>query len=60
MNCAALRSPGTTSAQACFAGLSFIGPAIGQINNQIGPTIIGSTILAPVTVSAGPVVNTLP
>jgi hypothetical protein len=51
---------GTASAVSCFSVLSFIGPAIGQINSQVGPTIIGSTILAPITLSAGPVVNTVP
>jgi hypothetical protein len=45
--------------QVC-AGLSFIGPAIGQINSQVGPTIIGSVILSPIVQGGGPVVNTLP
>jgi hypothetical protein len=45
---------------ACFAVLSFIGPTLGQVDSQVGPTIIGSTVLAPVTVSAGNVVNTVP
>jgi hypothetical protein len=44
----------------CFSVLSFIGPTLGQVDSQVGPTIIGSTILAPVTVSAGNVVNTVP
>jgi hypothetical protein len=44
----------------CFTVLSFIGPTLGQVDSQVGPTIIGSTILAPVTVSAGDVVNTVP
>jgi hypothetical protein len=45
---------------ACFTVLSFIGPTLGQVDSQVGPTIIGSTVLAPVTVSAGDVVNTVP
>jgi hypothetical protein len=44
----------------CFTVLSFIGPTLGQVDSQVGPTIIGATILAPVTVSAGDVVNTVP
>jgi hypothetical protein len=51
---------GGVSPMSCFNGLSFIGPSIGQVNSQVGPTIIGSVILAPVIVSAGPVVNTVP
>jgi hypothetical protein len=53
-------STGGTQTQACFSLLTFIGPSIGQINSQVGPTIIGSTILGSVTVSAGSVVNTVP
>jgi hypothetical protein len=45
---------------ACFTILSFIGPTLGQVDSQVGPTIIGATVLAPVTVSAGDVVNTVP
>jgi hypothetical protein len=30
------------------------------VNSPVGPTIINSVILAPITVSAGPVVNTVP
>jgi hypothetical protein len=55
-----LGSGSTLSNTSCYGLLSFIGPSIGQINSQVGPTIIGSVILAPVTVSAGPVVNTVP
>jgi hypothetical protein len=44
----------------CFAVLSFIGPTLGQVDSQVGPTIIGSAVLAPVTVSAGNVVNSVP
>jgi hypothetical protein len=55
-----LGSGSTLSNTSCYSVLSFIGPSIGQINSQVGPTIIGSVILAPVTVSAGPVVNTVP
>jgi hypothetical protein len=55
-----LGSGGSVSNTACYSLLSFIGPSIGQVNSQVGPTIIGSVILAPITVSAGPVVNTVP
>lgn len=53
-------STGSAEPTACFAVLAFIGPSLGQVDSQVGPTIIGSTILAPVTVSAGNVVNTVP
>jgi hypothetical protein len=48
---------GGTTSQSCGAVLSFIGPAIGEVATVIGPTIIGSAVLAPVSVSAGPVQN---
>jgi hypothetical protein len=52
---------GAASNQICGAVLAFVGPTTGQIATAIGPTIIGSTILAPITVSPGPVaVNSLP
>jgi hypothetical protein len=44
---------GSSEQISCGSVLSFIGPSIGAINSQIGPTIIGSVVLAPVTVSAG-------
>jgi hypothetical protein len=46
---------GATSNQVCGVTLAFIGPSIGQVSTAVGPTIIGSTVLAPVTVSSGPV-----
>jgi hypothetical protein len=46
---------GATSNQLCGVTLAFIGPSIGQVSTVMGPTIIGSTVLAPVTVSSGPV-----
>jgi hypothetical protein len=52
---------GATSNQICGVTLAFVGPSIGQVSTAIGPTIIGSTVLAPVTVSSGPVaVSSLP
>ncbi|HWE12529.1 MAG TPA: hypothetical protein VG365_03405 [Solirubrobacteraceae bacterium] len=48
---------GGTTNQACGSVLSFIGPSVGQIATVVGPTIIGATVLAPITVSAGPVSN---
>jgi hypothetical protein len=47
---------GATSNQICGAGLVFVGPSIGQVATAIGPTVIGSTVAAPITVSPGPVV----
>jgi hypothetical protein len=35
--------------------LSFIGPSVGEIASVVGPTIIGSTVIGQVNVSAGPV-----
>ncbi|HEV7639284.1 MAG TPA: hypothetical protein VGO39_00270 [Gaiellaceae bacterium] len=51
---------GSLDQQVCGNVLAFVGPSIGQINSQVGPTIIGSVINAPVTMSAGPVVNIVP
>jgi hypothetical protein len=52
---------GATSNQICGAALVFVGPSIGQVATAIGPTIIGSTVAAPITVSPGPVaVSSLP
>jgi hypothetical protein len=45
---------GGTSNQVCMgAGLSFIGPSIGQIATVIGPTIISPGFVGNVIVSAG-------
>jgi hypothetical protein len=49
---------GATTNQICGATLAFVGPSVGQVSTAIGPTIIGSTVLAPVTVSSGPVAVT--
>jgi hypothetical protein len=49
-----------STATTCGALLSFVGPAVGQVSSVMGPTIIGSTVLAPVSVSSGAVVNTGP
>jgi hypothetical protein len=46
---------GGTATQVCGSTLAFIGPSIGQVASIVGPTIIGATVLGPVTVSAGPV-----
>jgi hypothetical protein len=51
---------GSTEQIACGTVLAFIGPAIGQISSVVGPTIIGSTVMGPVIVSSGAVVNTVP
>jgi hypothetical protein len=48
---------GGTTNQACGSVLSFIGPSVGEIASVVGPTIIGSTVIGQVSVSAGPVHN---
>jgi hypothetical protein len=51
---------GSVEQIACGSVLAFIGPAIGQINTQIGPTIIGSTVLAPIVMTGGNTVTAVP
>jgi hypothetical protein len=52
---------GATVNQICGVVLAFVGPSTGQVATAIGPAIIGSTVVAPVTVSSGPVaVSSLP
>jgi hypothetical protein len=52
---------GATVNQICGTTLAFVGPSVGQVATAIGPTIIGSTILAPITVTPGPVaISSLP
>jgi hypothetical protein len=51
---------GGASPTVCGNLLSFVAPGIGQVNSQVGPTIIGGTVLASVTVSGGPAVNAVP
>jgi hypothetical protein len=52
---------GATVNQVCGTTLAFVGPSVGQVATAIGPTIIGSTVAAPITVSPGPVaVSSLP
>jgi hypothetical protein len=46
---------GATVNQVCGVVLPFVGPATGQVATATGPTIIGSTVVAPITVSPGPV-----
>jgi hypothetical protein len=47
---------GAADHQVCqLGGLSFIGPAVGQVATVIGPTIIGPTANLNVVVSAGAV-----
>jgi hypothetical protein len=41
--------------QICGVALAFVGPSTGQIGAAIGPTIIGSIVVAPITVGLGPV-----
>jgi hypothetical protein len=45
---------GATENQQCGVTLAFVGPSVGQVAAAIGPTIIGSTVLAPVTVTNAP------
>jgi hypothetical protein len=52
---------GATVNQICGVALVFVGPSAGQLATVMGPTIIGSTVVAPITVSAAPVaVSSLP
>jgi hypothetical protein len=52
---------GATVNQICGVALVGVGPSIGQEVTAIGPTIIGSAVLAPITVNDGPVaVSSLP
>jgi hypothetical protein len=52
---------GATVNQVCGVDLVFVGPSTGQLATAIGPTIIGSIIAAPITVSPAPVaVSSLP
>jgi hypothetical protein len=44
---------GTASSVCSGAGLTFIGPAIGQVATVIGPTIIGPAVVGNLVVSAG-------
>jgi hypothetical protein len=44
---------GSSQQQACGDVLAFNGPSIGNVSSVIGPTIIGATVLAPVTASTG-------
>jgi hypothetical protein len=46
---------GATVNQICGVAAVFVGPSIGQATATIGPTIMGSAVVAPVTVSSGPV-----
>ena len=46
---------GATVNQICGVALAFVGPSTGQIGAAIGPTIIGSIVVAPITVGLGPV-----
>jgi hypothetical protein len=39
--------------QICGVTAVFVGPTTGQLASAVGPTIIGSTVLAPVTVTTG-------
>jgi hypothetical protein len=52
---------GATNNQVCGAAAVHISPSIGQIAAATGPAIIGSAVVAPITVSAAPVaVGSLP
>jgi hypothetical protein len=52
---------GATVNQICGVAVVLVGPSTGQVAAAMGTTIIGSTVLAPITVTPGPVaVNSLP
>jgi hypothetical protein len=47
---------GATVNQLCGVAGAFVAPSVGQLTTATGPTVIGSTVVAPVTVASGPVV----
>jgi hypothetical protein len=49
-----------TTATTCEALTADVGPAIGQISTVEAPTIVGSTVVAPVSTSSGAAVVTGP
>jgi hypothetical protein len=49
---------GATVNQICGVAVPVVGATIGQVATAIGPTIVGSTVLSPITVSPGPVAVT--
>ena len=52
---------GATESQACGGTVvAFIGPAIGQVASAMGPTVIGSVVNAPITVTNAPVGGVAP
>jgi hypothetical protein len=52
---------GATVNQVCGVVVAIVGPSTGQVSAAIGPTVAGSIVLAPITVSSGPVaVGSLP
>jgi hypothetical protein len=52
---------GATVNQLCGVVVAIVGPSTGQVATAIGPTVAGSIVLAPITVSSGPVaVGSLP
>ena len=53
-NAPGLGAVGGTFNQICGTPLVFVGPSIGQVATAIGPTIIGSTIVSPISVGPAP------
>jgi hypothetical protein len=52
---------GATVNQICGVAITAVGASTGQLATAIGPMIVGSTVVAPITVSPGPVaVTSLP
>ena len=52
---------GATENQICGVAIPIVGATAGQIAKAVGPTVAGSTVAGPITVSPGPVaVNWLP
>jgi hypothetical protein len=47
-------NPGTAPIQVCQgAGLSFVGPVIGQLGSVVGPTTIGPAVIGVTAAAAG-------
>ena len=46
---------GATVNQICGVAIPVVGTSIGQMATAVGPTIVGSAVAGPITVSPGPV-----
>jgi hypothetical protein len=49
---------GDAANQVCGVATAYVGGTLGQLIHTVGPTVAGSAVVAPVTVSGGPVAVT--